>query len=96
LPELPRAAGFTVVVNYAASAAPAQALAEELGHDSFAVPAGITDEHAVAEDQIERLRPMIPMQRVGAVREVAAAVVWLAGDAPEYLTGSFIDVTGGR
>lgn len=39
---------------------------------------------------------MIPMQRVGAVREVAAAVVWLAGDAPEYLTGSFIDVTGGR
>lgn len=218
------AAGFTVVVNFAASAEAAEALADELGHGSFAVPADVADEHAVAtmfdlidtrlgrldalvnnagisgpyggidsidaaelsrllavnvtgafvcsqhaarrmiaagtggtivnisskaavlggagewvhyaaskgalesmttgmarelaahrirvnavrpglvdnnfgtapDDRIERLRPMIPMQRVGTVQEVADAVVWLAADAPEYLTGTFVDVSGGR
>jgi NAD(P)-dependent dehydrogenase (short-subunit alcohol dehydrogenase family) len=46
--------------------------------------------------RIERMSPLIPMQRAGTPDEVAAAVVWLASPAASYVTGAFIDVTGGR
>ncbi|MEP7203355.1 MAG: SDR family oxidoreductase [Ilumatobacteraceae bacterium] len=46
--------------------------------------------------RIERMAPMIPMQRAGTADEVAEAVVWLASDAASYVTGAFIEVTGGR
>ena len=46
--------------------------------------------------RVERMAPMVPMQRSGTPDEVAAAVVWLASPAASYVTGAFIDVTGGR
>ena len=46
--------------------------------------------------RVERMRPIIPMQRSGTPDEVAAAVVWLASPAASYVTGTFIDVAGGR
>jgi NAD(P)-dependent dehydrogenase (short-subunit alcohol dehydrogenase family) len=46
--------------------------------------------------RVERMTPMIPMQRSGSPEEVAEAVVWLASPAASYVTGAFIDVTGGR
>lgn len=46
--------------------------------------------------RVERMRPMIPMQRAGTPEEVAEAVLWLASPAASYVTGAFIDVTGGR
>ena len=46
--------------------------------------------------RIERMAPMIPMQRAGTADEVAEAVLWLASPAASYVTGAFIDVTGGR
>jgi NAD(P)-dependent dehydrogenase (short-subunit alcohol dehydrogenase family) len=46
--------------------------------------------------RVERMLPVIPMQRVGTADEVAEAVVWLASPAASYVTGAFIDVTGGR
>ena len=46
--------------------------------------------------RVERMAPSIPMQRSGSPEEVAAAVLWLAGPAAGYVTGAFIDVTGGR
>jgi NAD(P)-dependent dehydrogenase (short-subunit alcohol dehydrogenase family) len=46
--------------------------------------------------RVERMVPMVPMQRVGTSEEVAEAVVWLASDAASYVTGAFIEVTGGR
>jgi NAD(P)-dependent dehydrogenase (short-subunit alcohol dehydrogenase family) len=63
-----------------------------------AVRPGLVDNNfgSAPDDRIERLRPMIPMQRVGTVDEVAEAVIWLAAEAPSYVTGTFIDVTGGR
>ena len=46
--------------------------------------------------RVDRMLPVIPMQRVGTADEVAQAVVWLASPAASYVTGAFIDVTGGR
>jgi NAD(P)-dependent dehydrogenase (short-subunit alcohol dehydrogenase family) len=46
--------------------------------------------------RVERMAPIIPMQRAGTAGEVAAAVVWLASDQASYVTGAFLDVSGGR
>ena len=46
--------------------------------------------------RMHRMAPTIPMQRAGTAAEVAAAVVWLASPAASYVTGAFLDVTGGR
>jgi NAD(P)-dependent dehydrogenase (short-subunit alcohol dehydrogenase family) len=46
--------------------------------------------------RVERIAPLIPMQRAGTADEVAEAVMWLASAAASYVTGAFIDVTGGR
>jgi NAD(P)-dependent dehydrogenase (short-subunit alcohol dehydrogenase family) len=46
--------------------------------------------------RVERMRPLIPMQRAGTPEEVAEAVLWLASSASSYVTGAFIEVTGGR
>lgn len=46
--------------------------------------------------RVERMRPSIPMERSGTTDEVAPAVLWLASAEASYVTGTFIDVTGGR
>jgi NAD(P)-dependent dehydrogenase (short-subunit alcohol dehydrogenase family) len=46
--------------------------------------------------RVKRMAPSIPMQRSGSAAEVAAAVLWLASAEASYVTGAFIDVTGGR
>lgn len=46
--------------------------------------------------RVERMAPQIPMQRSCTTDEVAEAVVWLASPAASYVTGTFLDVTGGR
>ena len=46
--------------------------------------------------RVERMAPNIPMRRSGSPSEVANAVLWLAGPEASYVTGTFIDVTGGR
>ena len=47
-------------------------------------------------DRIERLKTSVPMQRSGTPEEVAQAILWLASDEAAYVTGSFIDISGGR
>ncbi|WP_108660912.1 SDR family oxidoreductase [Acuticoccus kandeliae] len=49
-----------------------------------------------APERLEKLIPGVPMGRAGTADEVAEAVMWLASDAASYVTGSFIEVTGGR
>ncbi len=46
--------------------------------------------------RVDRMLQLIPMQRAGSPEEVAEAVVWLASPAASYVTGAFIEVTGGR
>jgi NAD(P)-dependent dehydrogenase (short-subunit alcohol dehydrogenase family) len=48
------------------------------------------------ENRVDRLAPQVPMQRGGYPSEVAEAIVWLASDAASYVTGTFINTTGGR
>jgi 3-oxoacyl-[acyl-carrier protein] reductase len=43
----------------------------------------------------EELRTRIPLRRMGSGRDVAAAVVFLASDEAEYITGHVLDVNGG-
>ena len=55
-----------------------------------------TDIHqARPPGQIDKMRQMIPMQRLGTADEIAAAILWVASDDCPYLTGSFLDARGG-
>jgi NAD(P)-dependent dehydrogenase (short-subunit alcohol dehydrogenase family) len=47
-------------------------------------------------DRVARIAPTIPMQRAGTPDEVAYAILWLASSESSYVTGTFINVTGGR
>jgi NAD(P)-dependent dehydrogenase (short-subunit alcohol dehydrogenase family) len=47
-------------------------------------------------DRVQRLSGAIPMGRPGAPAEVANAIAWLCSDASSYVTGSLLDVSGGR
>jgi len=57
-----------------------------------------TEMHASGGEpnRVERLKEQIPMKRGGEADEVAQAILWLLSDNASYVTGSFIDVTGGR
>jgi NAD(P)-dependent dehydrogenase (short-subunit alcohol dehydrogenase family) len=58
----------------------------------------LTDIHASGgiPDRANQLAHQVPMQRPGTATEVAEAIVWLLSDAASYLTGTNIDVGGGR
>lgn len=47
-------------------------------------------------NRIQRLAPQIPMLRGGTAEEVANAILWLLSDEASYVTGSFIDLAGGK
>ena len=57
-----------------------------------------TDIHASGgnPDRATALAHTVPMQRAGTAEEVAEAILWLASDAASYVTGSSINVSGGR
>lgn len=44
----------------------------------------------------EQLVKQIPMKRVGTSQEVANAVLFLCSDQASYITGAFIEITGGK
>ena len=57
-----------------------------------------TDIHASGGDpgRIARLKSTIPMRREGSADEVAEAIAWLLSDAASYVSGTILEVTGGR
>jgi NAD(P)-dependent dehydrogenase (short-subunit alcohol dehydrogenase family) len=46
-------------------------------------------------DRVKRFGPTMPIGRAGTAQEVAEAIVWLLSDKASYVTGDFINVTGG-
>ena len=57
-----------------------------------------TDIHASAgaPDRVERLMGGVPLGRAGSAEEVAKVLLWLLGDGASYVTGTLVDVAGGR
>ena len=56
-----------------------------------------TDMHASGGEphRVDRLKTKIPLQRGGQAIEVAEAILWLASEKSSFVTGSFIDPSGG-
>jgi NAD(P)-dependent dehydrogenase (short-subunit alcohol dehydrogenase family) len=57
-----------------------------------------TDIHADGGEphRVDRIAALLPMQRGGRPDEVANAILWLLSEEASYVTGTFIDVAGGR
>ncbi|MEU3274221.1 SDR family oxidoreductase [Saccharomonospora sp. NPDC006951] len=94
-------------VDYAASKAAVEALTTGLAKEVAprrirvnAVRPGLirTGIHASAgrPDRVAELAPTVPMGRGGTAEEVACAIAWLLSEEASYVTGSFVDVSGGR
>ncbi len=47
-------------------------------------------------NRIERVKDQVPMKRGGAPEEIAHAILWLLSDEASYVTGSLLDVAGGK
>ena len=93
-------------VDYAASKAALDAftigLAKEVGAEKVRVngiaPGIISTEiheKAGAPDRVERFAQAVPVKRVGTAEEVADLAAWLLLDAPDYVTGTTIEIGGG-
>lgn len=94
-------------VDYAASKGALESFtigfAKEVARDGIRVncvrPGHIyTDMHASGGEpgRVDRVRDSIPMGRGGQPEEVARAILWLASDEASFITGTFLDVTGGK
>jgi len=91
--------------NYAATKAGvagfARSLAAEVGSRNITVNTvapGFIDTDmtkVLPEEQKQQLLSRIPLGRLGAPEEIAAVVVFLAGDAGGYISGETIHVNGG-
>lgn len=57
-----------------------------------------TEMHASGGEpgRVDRVKDSIPMGRGGQPEEVARAILWLASEEASFITGTFLDVTGGK
>ena len=94
-------------VDYAASKGALETftigLSKEVARDGIRVncvrPGHIyTEMHASGGEpgRVDRVKDSIPMGRGGEPEEVARAILWLAGKEASFVTGTFLDVTGGK
>ena len=94
-------------VDYAASKGALETftigLAKEVAREGIRVngirPGHIyTEMHASGGEpgRVDRVKDTIPMGRGGQPEEVARAILWLASAEASFVTGTFLDVTGGK
>jgi 3-oxoacyl-[acyl-carrier protein] reductase len=50
----------------------------------------------MTEEMVNRIKPDIPLRRVGCPEDIADAIVFLASDQARWLTGQVIKVSGGH
>ncbi|HCB1192487.1 TPA: SDR family oxidoreductase [Klebsiella variicola subsp. variicola] len=57
-----------------------------------------TEMHASGGEpgRVDRVKNSLPMQRGGQPEEVAQAIAWLLSDKASYVTGSFLELAGGK
>lgn len=90
-------------VDYAASKAAVDALTIGLAAEVAAegirvvgVRPGLIETEIHAPGRLQRLGGTPPLGRPGLATEVADAIAWLASDEASYVTGTSLDVGGGR
>src|SRR5579864_2089614 len=74
-------------------------LAQEVAGEGIRVNAvshGVIDTEIQPAGRVERIGPNLPMKRVGKAEEVAAAILYLLSDEASYVSGTVLDVSGGR
>ena len=104
-----RTGGVGAFIDYAGSKAAVDVittgLAREVGPVGIRVNAvrpGVTEtdmiQHAREMDPawLDQVVKTMPMGRIGQVREISHAVLWLLSDEASYVTGTIIDASGGR
>jgi NAD(P)-dependent dehydrogenase (short-subunit alcohol dehydrogenase family) len=102
-----RTGGAGEWVHYAASKGAVNSftigLAREVANEGIrvnAVAPGLVDTELHAANgepgRLARLSPTIPMQRPGTPDEIAQGVLWLLSDAASYVTGTILEIGGGR
>lgn len=94
-------------VNYAAAKGGVHLLAESIAQEFAprkirvnilapgAIKTSINKDAWQSEQGREKLMDLIPYQRIGDPRDVAEAVVWLASDESDYITGATLIIDGG-
>jgi 3-oxoacyl-[acyl-carrier protein] reductase len=94
--------GMPGQTNYSAAKAgiigATKALAQEVAQRNVTVNAvapGFIETDMTKELPQDELKKLVPMQRFGKPREVAAVVAFLASDDAAYITGEVINVNGG-
>ena len=94
-------------VHYAASKGAIESftigLAREVAGEGIrvnAVKPGLVDTEIHAANgepgRLQRLMGTVPMNRAGQPNEIAEAVLWLLSPAASYVTGSILEIGGGR
>jgi len=97
--------GFAGQTNYAASKAGQIGMMRSLSKETAkrkitvnCVSPGFIDTELLddlTENQLSQYKKMVPMKRFGKTEEVAAAVLFLAGEQASYISGAVLEVTGG-
>ncbi len=97
--------GFEGQANYAASKAGQIGMMKSLSKETAkrkitvnCISPGFIDTElleGLTTDQLDKYKKMVPMKRFGKTEEVAAAVLFLAGEQASYISGSVLEVTGG-
>jgi 3-oxoacyl-[acyl-carrier protein] reductase len=89
-------------VNYAAAKAgligACKSLARELARRNIlvnVVSPGLIETEMIKDVPLDRVLPLVPLNRVGTVEEVAGVVNFLLGPEAGYITGQVIGVNGG-
>jgi NAD(P)-dependent dehydrogenase (short-subunit alcohol dehydrogenase family) len=74
-------------------------LAREMAKEGVRVNAvrpGPTETEIHEPGRLARVTPMLPMGRPGKPDEIAEAILFLLSDAASYISGSVLNVAGGR